>query len=296
MKNIIRLLFLFILAHVIGLIVANAFLFGYSDQTIVGTSLSIQEIFFIVIGMVFFLIFILVILKIYKGDLLFKLLESVVVFTTSLIMFLGILWYFNGSLLSALILAVIFTILKFHLPKMRNITGIVSSVGMAVMFALFLSLFEAILFVLFMCFYDVFAVFISKHMIFMAKEFSKRNLSFSLASKEKIQVTKIKTTYVIEHGIQKEIKQKYVEEELEHLELGTGDISLPLAFGLVVFKTFYSNLGTAVIAFIMISLFSTFALGYTLYFVRKHRLFLPALPPIIFGSLIGLGLYLFFLN
>lgn len=296
MKNILRLLFLFVFAHVIGLIVVNAFLFGYSDITFSGTSYSIQDIFFIIVGMAFFLIFMLVILKIYKGDLLFKLLESVVIFTTSFIVFLGILWYFNGSIISAFILALIFTILKFYLPKMRNITGVISSIGMAVMFSLFLSLFEAILFVLFMCLYDFFAVFISKHMIFMAKEFSKRNLSFSLASKEKVQVTKIKTTYVMEMGVKKEIKEKYIEEELEHLELGTGDISLPLAFGLVVFKTFYANLGAAIISFIMVSIFSTIALSYTLYFVKKHKLFLPALPPIIFGSLVGLGLYLIFLN
>jgi len=296
MKNILRLLFLFILAHIIGLIVANAFFYEYSGQTISGTNFTIEEIFFIIMGMVFFLIFVLIILKIYKGDLLFKLLESVIVFTTSFIMFLGFLWYFNGSIISALVLALIFTILKFNLTKMRNITAIVSSIGMAVMFALFLSLLEAILFVLFMCLYDIFAVFISKHMIFMAKEFSKRNLSFSLASKEKVQVTKIKTTYSLQNGVKKETKEKYVEEQMEHLELGTGDISLPLAFSLVVFKTFYFNFGLAVISFIIVSLFSIFGLGYTLYFVKRNKLFLPALPPIIFGSLVGLGIYLIFLN
>jgi presenilin-like A22 family membrane protease len=297
MKNIVRLLFLFILAHFIGLIVGNAFLHGYSTQTFGAAELTIQDLFFIVIGMAFFLIFFLIILKIYKGDLLFKLLESIVVLTTSFIVFLGILWYFNGSILSALILAIAFTIIKFYNIKLRNLTGIISGVGMAVMFSLFLSLFEALLFIIFMCFYDFFAVFVSKHMIFMAKEFSKRNLSFSLATKEKVQVTKIKTSYVIEKGVKKEIKEKVIEEELEHLELGTGDISLPLAFALVVFKTTYYNFNNALVIFLLISLFSALALGYTLYFVKKYKLFLPALPPIIVGSFIGLliakyGLYL----
>jgi len=159
---------------------------------------------------------------------------------------------------------------------------------MAVMFALFLSYFEAILFILFMCFYDFFAVFISKHMIFMAREFGKRNLSFSLATEEKVQITKIITSYTIEKGIKKEVKEKIVEEQVEHLELGTGDISLPLAFALVIFKTFYANLNNGILVFFMMVIFSTISLGYTLYFVKKYKLFLPALPPIILGSFIGL--------
>lgn len=298
MKNIVRILFLFILAHIIGLVVGNAFLSGYSEQTFGPTQLSVQDIFFVIIGMVFFLIFLLIILKIYKGDLLFKLLESIVIFTTSFIVFLGVLWYFNGSILTAVLLALAFTILKFYFSKLRNLTGILSGVGMAVMFALFLSLFEAFLFIIFMCVYDFFAVFISKHMIFMAKEFSKRNLSFSLAANEKVKVQKIRTYYKMENGVKKEIKEKFVEEEVEQLELGTGDISLPLAFSLVVFKTFYSTLNEAIVIFIMMSLFSVLALGYTLYFVKKYKLFLPALPPIMAGTFLGLllakyGLLLF---
>lgn len=288
MKNVVRILFLFILAHIIGLVVGNAFISGYSSVTYGSTELTIQDMFFIVVGMSFFLILILVFLKMYKGNFLFKLLESIVVFTTSFIVFLGLLWYFNGSIEIAFILALFFTILKFYIPNLRNITGIISGVGMAVMFSLFLSLFEAVLFIIFMCFYDIFAVFISKHMIFMAKEFSKRDLSFSLASKEKIKVTKIKTSYVIEKGVEVEVKEKYIEEEVEHLELGTGDISLPLAFALVVFKTAYLDFNNAIAAFMFISLFSVISLGYTLYFVKKYKLFLPALPPIVFGSFIGL--------
>jgi len=288
MKNVVRILFLFILAHIIGLVVGNAFISGYSSVTYGSTELTIQDMFFIVVGMSFFLILILVFLKMYKGNFLFKLLESIVVFTTSFIVFLGILWYLNGSIETAFILALFFTILKFYISNLRNITGIISGVGMAVMFSLFLSLFEAVLFIIFMCFYDIFAVFISKHMVFMAKEFSKRDLSFSLASKEKIKVTKIKTSYVIEKGVEVEVKEKYVEEEVEHLELGTGDISLPLAFALVVFKTAYLDFNNAIAAFMFISLFSVISLGYTLYFVKKYKLFLPALPPIVLGSFIGL--------
>jgi len=288
MKNVVRILFLFILAHIIGLVVGNAFISGYSSVTYGSTELTIQDMFFIVVGMSFFLILILVFLKMYKGNFLFKLLESIVVFTTSFIVFLGLLWYFNGSIEIAFILALFFTILKFYISNLRNITGIISGVGMAVMFSLFLSLFEAVLFIIFMCFYDIFAVFISKHMIFMAKEFSKRDLSFSLASKEKIKVTKIKTSYVIEKGVEVEVKEKYIEEEVEHLELGTGDISLPLAFALVVFKTAYLDFNNAIAAFMFISLFSVISLGYTLYFVKKYKLFLPALPPIVLGSFIGL--------
>ena len=288
MKNVVRILFLFILAHIIGLVVGNAFISGYSSVTYGSTELTIQDMFFIVVGMSFFLILILVFLKMYKGNFLFKLLESIVVFTTSFIVFLGLLWYFNGSIEIAFILALFFTILKFYISNLRNITGIISGVGMAVMFSLFLSLFEAVLFIIFMCFYDIFAVFISKHMVFMAKEFSKRDLSFSLASKEKIKVTKIKTSYVIEKGVEVEVKEKYIEEEVEHLELGTGDISLPLAFALVVFKTAYLDFNNAIAAFMFISLFSVISLGYTLYFVKKYKLFLPALPPIVLGSFIGL--------
>ena len=137
MKNVVRILFLFILAHIIGLVVGNAFISGYSSVTYGSTELTIQDMFFIVVGMSFFLILILVFLKMYKGNFLFKLLESIVVFTTSFIVFLGLLWYFNGSIEIAFILALFFTILKFYISNLRNITGIISGVGMAVMFSLF---------------------------------------------------------------------------------------------------------------------------------------------------------------
>lgn len=292
MKNITRILLLFIFAHLLGLVVGNAFFVDYSNQTFGEANWTVQDIFFIIVGMVFFLLLILLILKIYKGDLLFKLLESVIVFVCSSIVFLGILWYFNGSILTAFFLAFMFTILKFFLPNLRNISGIFLGVGMAVMFALFLSLFEAFLFIVFMCFYDFLAVFVTRHMIVMATEFSKRNLSFSLASKENVKVQKTRSYYVVEEGVKREVIEKYTEEKPEHLELGTGDITLPLAFNLVVFKTVVS-FNEGIVFFIFMSIFSTLSLGYLLYFVKKYKLFLPALPPIILGTFTGLLLTIY---
>lgn len=281
MKTVVKLLALFIAAQLIGLIVANAFVAGGAAAQLSVGQLSLEELFFMVIGFAFAVLLLLVLIRLYKGDFLYRVMEFVVVTAATFVVFYGIGWYAGYGSEVALLLAVALSAVKFAMPAAKNATATISSAGVAVMFALFLSFWEAVIFLVIMSAYDYVAVFVTRHMVTLASEFGKRDLSFSITSREKIR-EKVLVRTAEGKAVEK------IEERTERLELGTGDIALPLAFNLVVFKeAVLVSPGAAVAAFIVIGVFSALALGIVLAYVRKRGMFLPALPPILLGALLG---------
>ncbi len=126
----------------------------------------------------------------------------------------------------------------------------------------------------------------------MARELGGRNLAFSInaESYEKVMV-KVKPTAAEKRKKGKKAKPKYEERwRKSSLELGTGDIAIPLMLAVSAFKT------GSVIAPVAIVLASTAALYGVLWYVLERREFLPALPPLagagtatfIFVRLVGL--------
>ena len=280
MKTVVRLLALFIVAQAIGIVVASGLLAG-GAVSIAGGTYTLEDAFFMVVGFAFAVLLLLAIMRLYKGELLYKIMEFVILSSAGFVVFYGIGVYVGYGTYESVALALALALAKFIEPRVRNITAVISSAGIAVMFAMFLSLTEAVIFVIIMSVYDYVAVFITRHMVTMATEFGKRQLSFSISSQEKV-MRKVKVADA------KGVKRTVIEEKIERLELGTGDIALPLAFALVVFKTAVPHgFGPAVASFIIISVFSAMALAIVLFYVRKRRLFLPALPPIMLGTVVG---------
>ncbi|MEM3364676.1 MAG: presenilin family intramembrane aspartyl protease [Candidatus Micrarchaeia archaeon] len=281
MRTVLKLLLLFILAQVLGLIVMNAFVAGGLARQISVGEFSLEDIFFLIIGLAFTVLLVLALLKFYTGNLLYQIMEFVVVAAASFVVFYGIGYYVGFGEIEAVLLALALSALKQLVPHMKNTAAVVSSAGVAAMFAMFLSFWEAVVFLVVMSAYDYVAVFITRHMITLASEFGRREMSFSITSQDKIKERVL---------VQKKgggVQEKTVER-VEHLELGTGDIALPLAFNLVVFRgVALVNTGAAISTFIIIGVFSALALGLVLAYVKKRRLFLPALPPILLGTLIG---------
>lgn len=278
-KNILLLLGLFLLAHIIGIIIGSVFFSGTNVLQI--GIYGIEDILLMVLAFVSAILIMLVIAHLYKGNLLYKIMDLLVVAAASFVVFYGLGIYIGYDELVAMVMAIIFSGTKFFEPRIKNLTAVVSSTGVAIMFAMFLTFYEAIVFLVIMCIYDFVAVFVTRHMVVLAREFGKRDMSFSISSQEKVREKLLVKT---NSGKLKEV----IGERVERLELGTGDIAIPLAFSLIVFKQMLPyNFGAAISVFIVMTVFSTSALALVLNYVMRKRVFLPALPPIVLGTALG---------
>jgi presenilin-like A22 family membrane protease len=219
----------------------------------------------------------------YKGMLMFQLLEGAVVFSASAIVFLavgmgllGLSFFpaFLGGILCGLALAAA----KFLAPGAKNTAAVVSSAGVGALFGFSLGFLPTVLFTILLSVYDYIAVFKTRHMIEMARELSTRQLSFAVTAKS---VPKRK---------EKETTEAYVDramKEGERLDLGTGDLSVPLMVSVSAYQP--GALGPNGLLYALAVAFgSTLSLYLLLKFVSERRVFLPALPPICLGGMLAL--------
>lgn len=214
------------------------------------------------------------VLKYYRGVLLFKLLEFFVIFVASNVVFFILLFNFarfdlGSSFLISILLAFLLGLVKLFYPAIKNISAIVSSAGVGAIFGFSVGFIPALLFALFLSVYDYIAVFKTRHMIVLARELSARKLSFSVSAK------------AVPKRVTGEPEKKYIERvkrETKVLDLGTGDLAIPLMLAVSSYPV-----GGAISALGMVA-GSSIALLVTLHLVSKHRVFVPALPPICFGG------------
>jgi len=194
---------------------------------------------------------ILLIIKFYKGDLLFKLLESLLVFLTSWI----VISFIVGDEI-ALILALVLVITRWIYKKnilLRNIASVLAAAGAGAIIGYQLGVIPVILFLVILAGYDIIAVFYTKHMVSLAKAITKKNLAFTFALPTK------------EH----------------QFELGTGDMVIPAVFAVSVLvqTTKYFDFPFALISPIIVLWGSLVGLILTLHYCSsKVGKALPALP------------------
>jgi presenilin-like A22 family membrane protease len=215
----------------------------------------------------------------YKGMLLFMLLEALVVFSASSIVFFAIALSLGTDFLEALALGGAFGIAlaaaKFVWREAKNTAAIISSAGVAAIFGFSLGFLPAAAFTILLSIYDYIAVFKTRHMVEMARELSTRQLSFAVTAKN------------VPARKPKESAEAYVDRanrEGERLDLGTGDLAVP---GMLSVSAY--TLGpNGLIYSLAIAAGSTAALCLLLRFVSERRVFLPALPPICLGGMLAL--------
>ena len=285
MKQVAMIFLMFLLAQLLGLFTGallvdlQSVMPGISELNVApgGQSGDVSNSLFFLLYILAGAALILVVLKLYKGVMLFKLMETMIIFVASSIVFfavflmLGVPYFEELSLICALGLAV----LKFIFPKIRNTTAVISSAGVGAIFGFSLDIIPAILFVFGLCLYDFLSVFWTKHMITMARELSRRELSFSVSSTGK--------SYKASHARPSKLREMPKEDRITTLELGTGDMAVPLMLAVSAYK-----IGGFAASFAVI-VGSSLALAYVLYYVYKKRVFLPALPPLAFGGLLVLA-------
>lgn len=174
----------------------------------------------------------------------------------------------------ALALAVALASLKIFRPTIivHNVTELFIYGGLAVIFVPILNTTTAIILLILISLYDMYAVWKSKHMARLAQFQAKSGVFAGLLlpySPKKIVLTKKQAR-----------KQK--KGEVSSAILGGGDIGFPLLFAGVVMKTF----GTQALA---ISIGATAALFFLLLYSQKKK-FYPAMPFLTAGCLIGYGI------
>ncbi|VVB65627.1 Signal-peptide peptidase, presenilin aspartyl protease [Candidatus Gugararchaeum adminiculabundum] len=227
----------------------------------------------------------LIVIKFYKGVMAFKLMEVMIVMISGYVIGFALLRSFNVPNSSELAFAVaaLLAITKFFFKKAKNLVAIIASAGVGAIFGFSLDVVPAIVFISALSVYDVLAVYYTRHMITMAKELGKRNLSFSVSAEEEIEPKKLKNlTEDQQQQVHEHLQSLPPEHRRTALELGTGDMAIPLMLAVAVLKW------GGWVDSIAVIIGTTFGLGVVLYVVLKNRLFLPALPPLCFFGMLSL--------
>jgi len=220
---------------------------------------------------VFFFVYILLgagilllLMKFYKGDLIYRLIEFMIVSTGSSIVFYSILRLglgYGESMGIGILLGLVFGVLKFFKQSLKNAAAITATAGIGVVFGISLGILSVLILLVLLSIYDYIAVFRTKHMVKMADFITKRELAFTITSKRMVP----------------EIKKE------RRIDLGSGDLIGPLMLEVALIP--YS-----IVASFFVFLGGTIALGVLLALMWRQKIVLPALPPIVFGSILFLAI------
>ncbi|MFH0971408.1 MAG: presenilin family intramembrane aspartyl protease [Candidatus Micrarchaeota archaeon] len=225
---------------------------------------------------------ILLVLKYYKGKMLFLLLELALIFI-SFSIFFGLFpigdWALSGGAIAV--------ILRLLFPAYRNIYLLFASGIVGALLGASLDIVPAAILAMLLAVYDVIAVFYTKHMVTLAKELHEREAGFSITFP-----MDFKAQVVVPKDQTEKMKKLYKVVRKEAVELGTGDLAIPAMLvasalhvpGFMV-PTFWHAMFTM--------LGATFGMTLLFYFIEKKKGYWPALPPIVFFALLALVLYHF---
>ncbi|MDE1798060.1 MAG: hypothetical protein KGH63_01485, partial [Candidatus Micrarchaeota archaeon] len=245
------------------------------------------------------------------GEIIIRLLEfSVVSFAVAALLFAylnvaaGVA--FDAAFTVSLLAGLLFALLKFFIPRLKNSAAILSSAGVGALFGFSLGFWPALLFILLLSLYDYIAVFRTRHMLQMAQALGTKSLSFTItadAGGREPAPPKIKTQAVpidlaasssppaaarAATGIPNLAPPTAASSAPRHyggidrLDLGSGDLMVPAMLAVST----YTIAGTVGAVAVMAGTILSIAL--LLRLVVEKRVALPALPPICLGGLVAL--------
>lgn len=314
LRPLLQILTMFMIVQFLGLLFATQLFTGAVFTQVSGAQLStfVNAVYYIVYILVVSAL-LLLLMRVFKGSTVFRILEGVVIFFSSFIAFLAVLsmltgvslvslLFGNGSLpvlVTALILSLSLVVAKNRFPRLRNATAVLSSAGVGFALGAFFSFQIALVFMVLLAVYDFVAVFITKHMVTMANMAIENNLAFlimanevkavsanSLSKNELAEYNKEKPMIRKKGGIGSELIRRNMVPMAASSALGTGDLATPLMLAVSAYGFSLSF----VLSFFMIA---GGALGLLLNMVvlRKLKRVLPAIPLLLAGELIMLALY-----
>jgi presenilin-like A22 family membrane protease len=184
---------------------------------------------------------------------------------------------FNVLTLNSLF-ALILTAWKVFRPSIisQDVAAIFSGSGAGALLGASLGIVPCIIFMMILSVYDFVSVFITKHMVNMAKAITERPMAFTIAAPHKFKKPKY-------------IPIKKTKKKIHVFQLGLGDIVIPLMFSVSILNKF--TIFHSIISIIG-SLIGLLLL--TFYITRKPQA-LPALPFVCSGALAGYLVSIFIL-
>lgn len=324
-RQLAEIIALFMIVQFFGLFIA---VFSLSPvQTVVvssSTSSALSSPFvqaaYDVVSIAVFAILILAVLRLYKnkGALLFRLVESFAVGFGTIVMFFFILAtiFYNVNAVYTAAVAVMFgaavVIAKNRVRHLRNFAALTSSIGLGIIIGNY-GFVLAYAFMFIMAVYDYIAVFVTKHMLVLAKAASNENLSLLIGSSNVEVVPRAQADKKVLAELRSEVKKKQINDPvimriidsgempvLSQIQLGTGDLTLPLVMsvGLFISMTYFSVPvgGTAMINVyylpVVAALGAVAGLLFTMWLLKRYSVALPAIPPLfaVMNFFIGAGM------
>jgi presenilin-like A22 family membrane protease len=314
-RQLAYIISMFMIVQFLGLALASQIYSGVTYEMVTGAQVStgyIGSLFYIAFVIVFS-VFIVLIFRWYKGDAVYKILDAAVVISASFVFFLVIVSSFSGSAFNALfgegvpiqifilsaVLAVALAVAKMIMPRLRNVTAMVASVGVGVLLGVSFGFFAAMTFMVVLAVYDFVAVFVTKHMIALGNMAVTKNLSMMIMASEykAVPVSSFDREEKAEYlKSKKEIERQgrpfksLISEDMvpvaARTALGTGDLAVPLMIAVSAYKV-YLNFTLSLV----VVLGSILGLVITMLVLKRYRKALPAIPFLLFGIAVALGAF-----
>ena len=269
MKLIVALLSLFIIAQLLGIFTGIMILLDvsrnpYIDELVVtgNTNEPANALFFILYVLAGAVFMMLLIRFLGFQMIIFKLMEFLLISTSSSLVFYAVLRLFSGyeiSMLAAIGLGLLFGGARAALPQLKNAAAVMATAGVGVIFGISMGVLPIILFLILLAVYDYISVFITRHMVLLADFVVKKDLAFTVTARE--------------------APTKPGEKE-KRIDLGTGDLIAPIMLEV-------SALSLSPVATVFVFFGAVVSLGLFLLLVWRKKVVLPALPPIVLGMIVA---------
>ena len=272
MRLILTLLGFFIIAQLLGIYTGVMILLDITKNPYVSSLVVTGDVdnplnaVFFILYILFGAVVMMLLIRFFKlHTIMFKLMEFMLISSSSSIVFYAFLRLVVGyedSTLLGIVLGLVFSGLKLFFPTLKNTAAIFATAGAGVIFGVSLGLFPVILFLIFLAVYDYLSVFTTKHMVELANFVVQKDLVFTVTAKAPPPPGKPK-------------------EKEKRVDLGTGDLIAPIMMEI-------SALTYNPVATIFVFVGAVVSMTLFLFLVWKKKMVLPALPPIVLGMIVGL--------
>lgn len=267
MRLIVPMLGFFVLAQVLGMfagtVIWNDMLANPYVSGLVMTSDAdepMNAVLFIAYILAGALLMVVFIRLLSMFGMFFRLVEFVLVSTSSSIVFYAFFRSalgYEASTIAAIIAALAFAGARFFAPPLKNAAAIFATAGVGVVFGVSLGLLPVIAFLVLLSVYDFLSVFATKHMVEMANFIIKQDLAFTVTARGPPPKPGMKE---------------------QRIDLGTGDMIAP-----IMVEVSAMQFNPVASAFVFVGAVASMAIFLSL--VWEKKMVLPALPPIVFGMI-----------
>ena len=269
-------LFSYVSVQLVSFVVG--WLFIKNTVSIVENSADVGNSVFFFAYIIFAAIMMLLVLKFYKGKRLFYFMELFLLFLASLMFFA----LFTEDATTPVLLAFAMVAIRIFYKDARNMLLLFVSAVIGGLLGASLDIIPAAVLALLLSLYDFAAVFLTKHMVKLAQELRARNAAFSVTfpfrAPEKKLVKKLGKT----NRGKKKLEE--IRRSFETIELGTGDLVIPGMLVVAALKISFWH-GIAALIGGSAGIFLLF------YAIDTKKGYWPALPPIVFFSLLATLIY-----